>query len=97
METMDFGETEKGNLPRNILMAHLKSQKFKMSASEMFFFAHHLTFMIGSRVPDDDPVWQLVLETIKFFDLCYLPEYGEDDIESLLTEIDTVNAAVDST
>lgn len=47
--------------------------------------------MIGDRVPDEDPVWQLLLTTIKFFDLCYLPSYDEDDIDALENESAILN------
>lgn len=69
MSSMDFGEAEVGNLPIPIKMEHIKvtkknkTPKFKMSSLEMFFFTHHLTLMIGDRVPDEDPVFQHVLTT----------------------------------
>lgn len=91
MASMNFGEAEKGNLPVPILMKKLKTFHFKMSMSEMYFFAHHLTLMIGHRVPDDDLVWQHILTTIKFFDLCYLPKYSTDELNGLQAENEKFN------
>lgn len=91
MRSMDFGEMEKGNLPVEITIEKLKSEKLKMTSSEMYFFAHHFTLIIGDRVPDEDPVWQLVLKSIDFFDLCYLPSYDKDDIDALLAACEEQN------
>lgn len=79
----DFGEAENGNKPSEVRIEHLKNKKFKMSASEMFFFIHHITFLIGDRVPVGDPVWQHVLNTMKLVDLCYLPSYNDETLRSL--------------
>lgn len=88
MSSMDFGVMENGNRPVDITVERInsKSETLKMSSSEMFFFAHHFTLMIGDRVPNEDPVWQLLLTAIKFFDMCYLPSYNQDDIGALLEE-----------
>lgn len=91
MKSMDYGEAEKGNRPIAITMKNLSNNKLKMSASEMFFFAHHLTLMIGDLVPDSDPVWQYLLTAIKFMDLCYLPSYSDDDLSALQIENEKVN------
>lgn len=90
MRSMDFGEMEKGNLPTEITIEKFKSGKLKMTSSEMFFFAQNFTLLFGD-VPDADSVWQLILTTINFFDLCYLPSYDEDDIVALKTESAAVN------
>lgn len=91
MRSMDFGEKENGNRPVEITMEHVKSGKLQMTSSEMFFFAHHLTLMIGDVVPDEDPVWQLLLTAIRYFDLCYLPSYDDDDLDALLNESEILN------
>lgn len=91
MREMDYGEAEKGNLPVRIEKENLKNSKLKMTSSEMFFFAHHFTLMIGHLVPGTDPIWQFVLTTIKFFDLCYLPSYEDEDMENLKKESKNVN------
>lgn len=91
ISSIDFGEAEKGNRPTRITMKNLKSFKFKMTSSEMFFFTHHLTFMIGNRVPDNDSVWQHVLATIKMFDVCYLPSYDQEDLEALRASCENFN------
>lgn len=91
MHSMDFGEMENGNRPVDITIEKIKSGTLKMSSSEMFFFAHHFTLMIGDCVPNEDPVWQLLLTAIKFFDLCYLPSYDQDDIDALREEGEILN------
>lgn len=94
MASLDYGEAEKGNLPVSITMNRLKKASLRMSFSEMFFFAHHLTFIIGHRVPHDDEVWQHVLTTIKFFDLCYLPKYDRDSLNDLRAENEKLNQSM---
>lgn len=91
ISSMDFGEAESGNRPIPITMKYLQADKFKMISSEMFFFAHHITLIIGNRVPEDYPVWHHVINTLKFFDLCYLPGYDEEDINSLLVASENIN------
>lgn len=91
MKTMKYGDAEKGNKPSRIELKHLKKRKLKMTASEMFFFTHHLTLIIGHLVPDDDPVWQHVLRTIQLLDLCYLPSYDQHDISALRSVTENVN------
>ncbi len=91
MKTIEYGDAEKGNRPSIIDMTHLKRRKLKMTASEMFFFTHHLTLIIGHLVPDGDPVWQHVLKTIQFFDLCYLPSYDQHNIAALRSMEEMVN------
>lgn len=91
MKTRDFGEMDKGNLPTDITKEKLDSEKLKMISSEMFFFTHHFTLIIGDRIPEADPVYQLVLTTMKFFDLCYLPSYDQDDIDALRDESEKLN------
>lgn len=92
----NYTEDEKKNVPMPISKDFLREKKkrnkevkkrktterkkFKMTASEMFNFAHNLIFMIRDLVPEDDIVWQFVLTTIKFLDLSYLPCYEEDDL-----------------
>lgn len=89
LQSMKFGKAEQGNKPVVILLEHIKKKKnkkdpkFRMSASEMYFFTHHFTLLIGNRVPDEDPVWQHVLKTIKLFDLCFLPSYNENHLDAL--------------
>lgn len=91
MRSMDFGEMEKGNLPTDITNEKLDQEKLKMTSSEMFFFAHHFSLIVGDWVPDEDPVWQLVVTAIKFFDLCYLPSYDRNDINALADETEQLN------
>lgn len=93
----DYTQDEKKNIPmpisedkirkkrkRNLETRKRKERmKFKMTASEMYNFAHNLIFMIRDLVPEDDIVWQFVLTTINFLDLSYLPCYEEDDINEL--------------
>lgn len=88
---MEFGEAEKGNKPTAILLKDIKKNKFKMSASEMSFFTHHITLLIGNVVPCEDPVWSFVLNVVKFFDLCELPSYGEEDLIQLKTVNEDIN------
>lgn len=87
MKSMNYGDAEKGNRPYKIAMKNLKKRKLRMTASEMFFFTHHVTLMVGHLVPDGDPVWQHLLTTIKFFDLCYLPSYDQHKAQSRIEKL----------
>lgn len=88
MRSFPYGEDEKSNIPQPILEDRLKKDRFKMTISEMANFTHNITFMIGDIVPQNDIVWQFLLLTVRFFDLCYLPSYKDGDIELWRTVID---------
>lgn len=83
MNSMDYGEAEKGNKPVSITLEKLKLCKLKMTASEMFFFVHHLTLMIGEKIPSNDEVWEHIKTTLQFVDLCYNPESDEHGMEAV--------------
>lgn len=91
LKSMDFGEAENGNRPVNIVLKKLKNRKLQMTASEMFFFAHHLPLMIGDKVPEDDEVWRHVQTNVKFLDLCYLPKFDTKSIKELSVESNKLN------
>lgn len=61
-------------------MEHLKNHKLRMTAAETATFIHNITFVIGDLVPHDNDAWQLILNTVKFFDFSYLPCYEEKDL-----------------
>lgn len=71
MCSIKYGEVEQGNLAIKIDMKNLTNGKLRTTVSELFFFAHYFTIMVGHSVPDNDPVWQHVLTKIKLMDLCY--------------------------
>lgn len=84
IKSFHYAEEEKQNIAMPIFEKTLKEKsKFKMTASEMFNFAQNLIFIIGDLIPGNDPVWEFVLMTIKFFDLSYLPSYDENDLSEL--------------
>lgn len=92
IKSFRYVDEEKQNIPMPILEQTIKEKcKLKMTASEMFNFAQNLIFMIGDVVPEDDPVLKLVLMTIKFLDLSYLPSYDEDDISEFKQTITIMN------
>ncbi len=91
LQIFPYGEGEKSNVPRSITKEHLKNDSFRMSAAEMSTFTHHVTFLIGDLVPEDDVVWHFLLATVTFFDMCYLPCYEEQDIEEWKTGIFEMN------
>lgn len=91
IKSIDFGAMEKGNVPVGITLKKLKALKFKMSASEMLFFAHHLPLLIGNKVPENDEVWNYVKTTTKFLDLCYRPEYDAQTTLELKEESRKLN------
>lgn len=80
MKTFSYGEEEKVNKAHRILKDHLVKGKLKMTAAETSNFIQNITFIIGDLVPEENIVWPLILQTVKFFDFCYLPCYEQDDI-----------------
>lgn len=90
IRSFPYGEEEKSNVPSPILESQFKGTKFRMTAAEMFNFTHNITFMIGDLVPEDDTVWCFLLETVKFFDMCYLPSYEDHEIEEWREITDTM-------
>lgn len=88
MSSFPYGPDEKSNIPRRISAKQLKKKEFKMSATEMSHFVHNITFMIGDLVPEEDPVWHFLLSTVKFYDMCYLPCYDDNQLEAWKNEIE---------
>lgn len=54
-----------------------------MSASEMMTFVNYFTLMVGDLVPDDDEVWQFVLNLIEIIDILLCFEITTDLIDLL--------------
>lgn len=81
MRSFPYADDEKSNIPQPILEDRFKQDKFKMTVSEMANFTQNITFMIGELVPQTDVVWLFLLSTVKFYDMCYLPSYEEQDLE----------------
>ncbi len=86
-----FATEEKTNNPQSILEEHLKNQNLKMTAAEASTFIQNITFLIGDLVIENNEIWRLILETVKFFDLCYLPCYEEDDLNEWTKNIDEMH------
>lgn len=80
IKEFSYAPEEKSNKPHSILMEHLKNHKLRMTAAETATFIHNITFIIGDLVPHDNDAWQLILNTVKFFDFSYLPCYEEKDL-----------------
>lgn len=80
MKHFSYGEEEKANKPHFILDADLDKINLKMTAAEMTNFVHNLPFIIGDLVPEGHVVWLFLLDTITFFDFCYLPCYENEDL-----------------
>ncbi len=87
IRSFDYSQEERQNIPMSILKETFTKKKLKMTASEMSNFTNNLIFMIGDLVPGDDPVWEFVITTIKFYDLSYLPSYTEYDINEFASTI----------
>lgn len=87
MRSFGYAEEEKSNVPQPILEDFFKKLKFKMTVSEMANFTQNITFIIGDLVPPDDVVWLFLVNTVTFFDMCYLPSYEDQEIEEWRTVI----------
>lgn len=80
MQDFSYGEEEKSNTPKLITKKHLDESKLKMTAAETANFVHNIPFLLGDLVPEGNEAWRLKLLTVKFFDFCYLPCYGDKDL-----------------
>lgn len=87
MDSLDYGEVEKGNVSCDITFEHLKNLHLRMTSSEMFCFTNHLPLMIGDLIDTDDPVWQFYLTTMRVVNICYLPSYTDANLEEMKQEI----------
>lgn len=47
--------------------------------------------MVGDFVTEYNDTWQLILNTVKFFDFCYLPCYEEEDLNEWEENIDEMH------
>ncbi|KAK3929470.1 Major inner capsid protein VP3 [Frankliniella fusca] len=82
----DFG-IESGNRVTLITMEHLRKDKFKMSASEMFCFARNLGLMIGDLVPEGNEYWSLYIKLVEILDIVTAPFFERDSAVYLTTLI----------
>lgn len=72
--TFSYGDTEKGNVFKDITVQHLKRKRLNASAREMWTFIHHFPLMIGHLIPVNDKVWEFVVVFIKLIDILLLPQ-----------------------
>lgn len=62
LNSLDFA-FEKSNVPLNISLEYLKSNKrLKMSASETLFFIRYFGLLVGDMVPEDNKNWSLYIK-----------------------------------
>jgi len=77
VQYFDFG-LDSGNRISLITMDHLRKEKFKMSASEMYCFVRHLGLIIGDLVPEDNEFWRLYLLLVQILDIIASPSFGRN-------------------
>lgn len=85
--TFSYGDTEKGNVFKDITPLHLKRKKLNASAREMWTFVHHFPLIIGHLISVNDKVWEFVLIFINIIDILLLPHcnnYIMHDLEHLI-------------
>lgn len=91
INNFSYAPEEKSNKPGLILKEHLDLSKLKMTAAETATFIQNITFMIGDLVLENHDIWQFILNTVKFFDFCYLPCYEEEDLNEWTKNIDEMH------
>lgn len=91
IKEFSYAEEEKSNKPHYILKDHLDNHNLRMTVAETASFIQNITFMIGDYVPEENYTWKLILNTVKFYDLCYLPCYEEEDLNEWTENIDTMH------
>ncbi|KAJ8672208.1 hypothetical protein QAD02_003467 [Eretmocerus hayati] len=83
---------ENSNKPPALKLDYLQSnKKLKMSSSESLFFVRYFGIMVGHRVDEDMPIWQLYIKLRDVIDILTSPEITEpeslqfnDDVEDFL-------------
>ncbi|XP_058826737.1 uncharacterized protein LOC131686754 [Topomyia yanbarensis] len=70
-----YGDLNSSNILNDFVENKIKKRHIKMTASEMKTFWTFLPLIIGSIIPNDDPVWNFIKTTLKlmhiiFFDRC---------------------------
>lgn len=83
----NYGPADVGNISGEIKVKHLSNKHLKMSASEMMTFSNYFTLMIGDLVPDDDEVWQFLVNLIEIIDIVLCFEMTADLINLLKCKI----------
>lgn len=100
IQNFDYGHREQANKPGLILESHLKN-KLHLNANEAIALLRLLPLILFNCVPYPDPVYQLLLRTIKTVEKCYAWEFTEETISELeiliaqnkreyMTQFDTV-------
>ncbi|XP_055855910.1 uncharacterized protein LOC129919101 isoform X1 [Episyrphus balteatus] len=78
-----YGDTEKGNVFKDITVQHLKRKRLNASAREMWTFIHHFPLMIGHLIPVNDEVWEFIIIFIKMIDILLLPQCNDSKLDEL--------------
>lgn len=82
-----YGELEIGNNSPPIQIERLKSNRIRMSATEMWSFIHFLPLIIGDLVPPENQKWKLLTSLIEILDLVLLSKFSPIDLDLLNSSI----------
>lgn len=78
-----YGDLNSDNIPNDIKDTNLAKQKIKMTANEINTLTRFLPLIIGSLIPDYDPVWQYFCTLLRIFDIIMLYDIPIELIEEL--------------
>lgn len=70
--TFNFGNLNSSNLPGDFVESKVKNKQIRLTASEMKTFWKFLPLIIGSFVPENDPVWHFVKTALKLMHVALL-------------------------
>ena len=86
----DFGYSNVSSRPGGIDEASLtkKDGKLRLSASSTWLLAKTLPLIIGTKVPADDPNWELYILLLKITDICTAHSCSKNTIAYLATLIE---------
>lgn len=89
--TFPYGDTEVGNIFKDIKLIHLKKKRINAAAREMWHLTHFLPLLIGSLVESTDEVWHFFTDFLELMDLLMSPKFNDAMLEQLKLKIESHN------
>nr|XP_018905486.1 PREDICTED: uncharacterized protein LOC109036035 [Bemisia tabaci] len=92
LENYDFGPIDSGNRPLAIYAEELSGDKLKMTAAEIIVFTTHLGLIIGDKVPEGDPFWELYSFMRQIMDIVFSPSISLESVKKISSLVEGHNS-----
>lgn len=92
ISVFDYGTGEVSNKIPLISHNFATKRKLKMSGSEILTFVRFLGLLIGDRIPEHDPYWQLHLKLCQLLDICLAKSLSQKKAVTIKVLVEEFNS-----